>query len=95
MAIWCYSLQSGMGEAEREKLFVVVVGPIAEIDCPLCVGEDENGAPLVVDGWVISALEASRVHQARSVIGSDARDFYGGRQHEPIQPSELRHVAYC
>ncbi|KAI0036574.1 midasin [Vararia minispora EC-137] len=89
MAVWCYALQSGMGEAERDKLLAEVVGPIFSTECLLNVGHDVHGSIMTIDGWLIVAHEASRVHQTRTAISGDVQDFYGGRTHDPIRQSEL------
>ncbi|VDB91850.1 unnamed protein product [Peniophora sp. CBMAI 1063] len=87
MAVRCYALQSEMGEGERERMELEVVGRIDEVDCPLYAGPDISGKDLAIDAWVIAAIEARRVQEERDAIGADNTDFYGDQ--DPIQQAEL------
>ncbi|KZV73642.1 hypothetical protein PENSPDRAFT_268056 [Peniophora sp. CONT] len=87
MAVRCYALQSGMGEGERERMEMEVVGRIDEVDCPLYAGLEASEKEIIIDAWVVAATEARRVHAEREAIGADDTDFYGAQ--EPILQSEL------
>lgn len=80
LAIRCYAYQSGMGEAEREKLEKKVLsmkeGDVCSIDCWVSDGgfgsmdvdtgtEGPNG---MLDGWVLPLLEVQRVREMREEI---------------------------
>ena len=80
-----------MGEGERGKMELEVVGKIDEVDCALHAGQDASGKDIIIDAWVIAATEARRVHEERRFIGADDTDFYG--QQDPILQSELRSVS--
>ncbi|KAJ7066736.1 hypothetical protein C8F01DRAFT_1348011 [Mycena amicta] len=66
LAIRCYALQSGMGEAEREKLEHRVLGGFTE--CPLHYGFDRDGSRKEVDAWIMPLVEAQRVQDIRKEI---------------------------
>ncbi|KAI0060319.1 hypothetical protein BV25DRAFT_1871299 [Artomyces pyxidatus] len=89
LAVRCYSLQSRMGEAEREKLEKELVGSDSDIDCPVEFGEDADGQRRLVDGWLLPIIEAKRVHEARSTIASDQQNFFEGPEESRIELSEL------
>ncbi|KAJ7797645.1 P-loop containing nucleoside triphosphate hydrolase protein [Mycena olivaceomarginata] len=69
LAIRCYSLQSGMGEAERETLESQVLG---KADCPLEYGCQE------MDAWVMPVFEVKRIQEMRRAIVNEPQTFYGG-----------------
>ncbi|KAG7088114.1 hypothetical protein E1B28_012139 [Marasmius oreades] len=76
LAIRCYALQSGMGEAERVKWEQRVVGTDSEVDCPLDYGVDEQGARVQVDGWLLPVLEYQRVRDARNALITEHQGYY-------------------
>ncbi|KAL0578801.1 AAA ATPase midasin [Marasmius crinis-equi] len=76
LAIRCYALQSGMGEAEREKWEKKMVGRDSEVDCPLNYGVDESGNEVQVDGWLLPVLEYQRVRDARNALVDEPQGFY-------------------
>lgn len=89
MALRCYALQSGMGEAEREKIEREVLGEACGVDCEVAYGEEK------VDGWLLPVLESRRVKELRDRIARDECDFYAREEGEVvqhIQPEELRYV---
>ncbi|KAF8139191.1 hypothetical protein K438DRAFT_1996249 [Mycena galopus ATCC 62051] len=67
LAIRCYSLQSGMGEAERETLECAVLG---EADCPLEYGLNK------MDAWVMPVFEVKRIQDMRRAIVNQPQTFY-------------------
>lgn len=69
LAIRCYSLQSGMGEAERETLESQVLG---KADCPLEYGCQE------MDAWVMPVFEVKRIQEMRRAIVNEPQTFYEG-----------------
>ncbi|KAF8630919.1 hypothetical protein AX17_005277 [Amanita inopinata Kibby_2008] len=71
LAIRCYAMQVGMGEAEREKMErEVLQGEPFGPDCPLEYGKTFDGGKHLVDGWVLPVLELERVRTWRSEIPS-------------------------
>ncbi|KAJ7288003.1 P-loop containing nucleoside triphosphate hydrolase protein [Mycena rebaudengoi] len=68
LAIRCYSLQSGMGEAEREKLERATLGDARTVDCPLLDG--------TMDAWIMPALEMQRVQEMRNALLGTSPTFY-------------------
>ena len=93
LAIRCYALQSGMSEAEREKLETEVLGPIWEVDCQLHYGEDVDGKTQKIDGWLLPALESKRVIDARNAIIQDHQEYYifdEGEEPQTISIADLR-----
>lgn len=90
LAIRCYALQSGMGEAERLKLEQEVLGEPCGVDCPLNYGQELDGTETVVDGWVMPAFEVQRVRAEREELATNCIDFYSGEETVPcIQDDDL------
>jgi midasin len=86
LAIRCYAYQSGMGEAEREKLEAKVLrmkeGEMCSVDCWVSDGgfvsvEKSEGEKMslngngMLDGWVLPGLEVQRVRHMREEICRD------------------------
>jgi len=95
LAIRCYAMQSGMGEAEREKLETEILGEACGIDCQIGYGENIDGSSSDMDGWIMSAFEAKRIIDARNSIFSDPHDYFTfeeGEDCEPIRLTDLRQV---
>jgi hypothetical protein len=92
LAIRCYALQSGMGEAEREKLEIEVLGEICGVDCPIDYGQEVDGGRKEVDGWILPITEAKRVTDARSAIVLEPQDYYSLEDGDFSQPIQLRSV---
>ena len=92
LAIRCYAMQSGMCEAEREKLENILIGSMAHTECLLEIGQDLHGNPNVVDGWLLPVIEKQRIHDLLDSIASDTRDFSMGQGDNYIRPSDLRCV---
>ncbi|TFK52493.1 P-loop containing nucleoside triphosphate hydrolase protein [Heliocybe sulcata] len=90
LAIRCYSLHVGMGEAEREKLEQQVLGELCGEDCPVAFGEDINGVQKIVDGWMLPALEEFRLQELRNAISRERHDYYATDEDEPVEPLMLR-----
>ncbi|KAF9454871.1 midasin [Macrolepiota fuliginosa MF-IS2] len=85
LAIWCYALQSGMGEAEREKLERKVLGmrdgEVCSVDCWVSSGgyvkKDEEGKDKIFDGWVLPMLELKRIKRIREGLSDvELDEFY-------------------
>ncbi|THH20578.1 hypothetical protein EW146_g790 [Bondarzewia mesenterica] len=89
LAIRCYALQSCMGEAERERMEREVIGPEADVDCPIQFGMDESETSRVIDGWMLPIIEAKRIGDSRNAIASDSHNFYAAGEDDPIQSDEL------
>ncbi|KAF7294417.1 Midasin [Mycena kentingensis (nom. inval.)] len=68
LAIRCYALQSGMGEAEREKLENEVFGDAKGVELPLEYAPALDGTPKEVDAWILPFVEVRRVHDLRQRI---------------------------
>ncbi|KAJ3919281.1 midasin nuclear AAA ATPase [Lentinula edodes] len=60
LAIRCYALQSGMGEAEREKWETATLGELYTVDCTLGYGDALDGSHLTIDGWLMPITELER-----------------------------------
>ena len=92
LAIRCYAMQSGMSEAEREKLETTLIGSMAHVECPLEFGLDRHGRTNVIDGWLLPVTETQRIHDSRNAIATDTRDFSMGQGDVSIRPFDLRCV---
>lgn len=107
LAIRCYAFQSGMGEAEREKLERKVLGmkddEMCSVDCWVSPGgygkKDEEGKERLLDGWVLPALEMHRVRGMREGLTDvDLEEYYGFDEDEQriyIEESDLRYGFGC
>ncbi|KAF8073543.1 midasin nuclear AAA ATPase [Lyophyllum atratum] len=92
LAIRCYALQSGMGEAEREVMEKEVLGEPYGVDCQMEYGTDVDGSRKEVDGWIMPVVELQRVKDTREKIAQEDHGYYDvgeGESFSPIQPSEL------
>ncbi|TFY72597.1 hypothetical protein EVG20_g419 [Dentipellis fragilis] len=89
LAIRCYALQSGMGEAERGTLEEEVVGKDSEVDCPLEFGQNINGEANIVDGWILPILEARRLWECRDAIAADTQNYFTEDHTNVIGDSDL------
>ncbi|KAG7445730.1 P-loop containing nucleoside triphosphate hydrolase protein [Guyanagaster necrorhizus] len=88
LAIRCYALQSGMCEAECEKLQHEILGDACGLDCPLEYGQNIDGSVVEVDGWIMPVLEVKRVRDARNHIAMHVNDYFLEERTIPL--SELR-----
>jgi midasin len=92
LAIHCYALQSGMCEAEREKLEKKVLGDLCGVDCRIGCGQDIQGTPQELDGWLLPVLEVKRITDARNALIIEPKDFYSaedGDHGQSLTPSDL------
>ena len=91
LAIRCYALQSGMGEAEREKIECQVLGQICGVDCQLEYGQNIDGSLIEVDGWIMPVTELQRVRDMREDIVTTQHDYFAveGDFSLPICSSDL------
>jgi midasin len=87
-------MQSGMSEAEREKLENTLIGSKAHIECPLEFGLDLHGHVNVIDGWLLPVIETQRIHDSRNAIATDTRHFFMGQGDISIKPFDLRYVLF-
>jgi midasin len=92
LAIRCYCLQSGMGEAERVKMEKQVIGDVSERDCPITYGMDIDGTMLQMDGWTFPAFEVRRISDARISIAQEALDYYLTEEGEAVEPIKLEEL---
>ncbi|KAJ7195538.1 P-loop containing nucleoside triphosphate hydrolase protein [Mycena pura] len=76
LAIRCYSLQSGMGEAERETLEHTVLGDVSGVEFPLEYGQNASGSRKEIDTLIMPALEVQRVQDMRREIIDIPQTFY-------------------
>ncbi|KAJ7625290.1 midasin nuclear AAA ATPase [Mycena polygramma] len=83
LAIRCYSLQSGMGEGERETLERAVLGDLCVADCPLEYGRNADGSLKEMDAWVLPVFEVQRIQEMRAAIAERPQAFYDGAGMEP------------
>lgn len=97
LAIHCYSLQSGMGEAERIKLEQRYVGDVGTIDCPISYSVNTDGSTYVLDGWLLPAIEATRVADFWKSSAEDTPDYYNETEgiFESFSETDLRWVTAC
>jgi len=76
LAISCYFLQSGMGEAEKIKLEQRYVGNVVTVDCPISYSVNTDGSIHVLDGWVLPAAEATRIAEFWKSSAEDVPDYH-------------------
>jgi hypothetical protein len=86
-------MQSGMCEAEREKLENTLIGSMAHAECLLEFGQDLHGNANVIDGWLLPVVEKQRIHDSLHSIASGKGDFPMGQGDNCIRPSDLRCVS--
>ncbi|KAL1666977.1 hypothetical protein GGF50DRAFT_125186 [Schizophyllum commune] len=89
LAIRCYALQSGMGEAERERIEKQIFGEVGGPDCPLEYGVDEQGNTIITDGWLMPLRELQRVQNARNDMVATPYDYFEGMEDSPIDETVL------
>lgn len=89
LAIRCYTSQSGMCEAEHEKLQQEILGDACGAGCPLEYGHNIDGSVVEVDGWIMPVLEVKRIRDARNHIAVNVNDYFSEEQ--AILASELRY----
>ena len=65
-----------MGEAERIKLEQRYVGDVGVIDCPTSYSVNTDGSIYVLDGWVLPAVEATRVAAFWKASTEGTPDYY-------------------
>lgn len=92
LAIRCYAIQSGMCEAEREKLENTLIGSMAHTECLLEFGQDLHGNANVIDGWLLPVIEKQRIHDSLNSIASGTKDFTMEEGDNCLRPSDLRCV---
>jgi midasin len=93
LAIRCYSLQSGMGEAERIKIERRIIGEPFMNDFSIISGQNLDGRTKKMDGWMLPVVELRRVREEREEIVTLVNDFYSQEQANEvsnIQDSDLR-----
>lgn len=92
LAIRCYALQSGMGESEREKLEQKIFGEPCSVDCPLDFGQNDDGFPASVDGWIMPVIEMKRIQEAREALVAEPQDYYSVEDDSgaPLCATDLR-----
>ncbi|KAG5644766.1 hypothetical protein DXG03_007674 [Asterophora parasitica] len=88
LAIRCYALQSGMGEAEREAMEKEVLGEPYGVDCQMEYGANGDGSRVEVDGWIMPVVELQRVKDTREKIAQEDHGYFEEAS-SPIQPTEL------
>lgn len=76
LAIRCYFLQSGMGEAERIKLEHRYVGDVRTVDCPISYSVNADGSIYTLDGWILPAVEAIRIADFWKASAEGVPDYY-------------------
>ncbi|GLB38607.1 putative P-loop containing nucleoside triphosphate hydrolase protein [Lyophyllum shimeji] len=92
LAIRCYALQSGMGEAEREVMEKEVLGEQYGVDCQMEYGTDLDGTRKEVDGWIMPVIELQRIKDTREKIAYEDHGYYvfdEGESPSHVQPSDL------
>ena len=65
-----------MGEAERIKLEQRYVGDVDTVDCPISYSVNTDGSIYALDGWVLPAVEATRIADFWKLSPEDAPDYY-------------------
>ncbi|KAF5380682.1 hypothetical protein D9757_007075 [Collybiopsis confluens] len=91
LAIRCYALQSGMGEAGREQWEKTTFGELYSVDCALEFGDALDTSQIIIDGWLLPVTELERVRTARNALVTEFHDFYSheGEIPQTIGPSDL------
>ncbi|KAJ7432805.1 P-loop containing nucleoside triphosphate hydrolase protein [Mycena galericulata] len=89
LAIRCYSLQSGMGEAERETLERTVLGERCAVDCPIEYGQNLDGSRKEMDAWVMPVFEVRRIQEMRNAIVENSQNFYDLVEDDRMEPLAL------
>ncbi|KAJ7673557.1 hypothetical protein B0H17DRAFT_1208374 [Mycena rosella] len=89
IAIRCYALQSGMGEAERETMERAALGDACAVDCPLEYGRNVDGSLREVDGWVMPVVEVQRIQEMRKGIVDNPQTFYEFAEGDEAEPLAL------
>jgi midasin len=92
LAIRCYALQSGMGEAEREKMERQVLGEICGPDCLLDYGQNIDGSRKEVDGWIMPVIELERVRDMRNDMVTTQHDYFSIDEGDPCTPIDPSHL---
>lgn len=94
LAIRCYFLQSGMGEAERIKLEQRYVGDVSTVECSISYSVNTDGSTYTLDGWVLPAVEATRTADFWKLASEDIPDYYHETEAmvESFSGSDLRWV---
>lgn len=84
-----------MGEAERTKIEVEVLGKACEEDCPIHYGEEVDGSERQIDGWLLPIVELERVQNARNDIISAPYDYYSPSEDQTmtLKAPDLRQVS--
>lgn len=93
LAIRCYSLQSGMGEAERIKIERRIIGEPFKDDFGVILGQNLDGTKAEVDGWMLPVLELQRIREEREELVTLVDGFYSQEEADEsarIQDSDLR-----
>ena len=65
-----------MGEAERIKLEQLYVGDVSTVDCPISYSVNPDGSIYTLDGWVLPAVEATRIADFWKQPTEDVPDYY-------------------
>ncbi|KAJ6530392.1 midasin nuclear AAA ATPase [Mycena vulgaris] len=89
LAIRCYALQSGMGEAERETMERATLGEVCGVDCPLEYGQNPDGSRSEIDGWVMPVFEVKRIQETRRRIAENSQTFYDFPEGDTLEPLDL------
>lgn len=95
LAVRCYSLQSGMGEAERIKMEKRYVGDVGTVDCPISYSVNTDGSTYLLDGWILPAVEATRIADFWKLSAADTPNYYREteRTGELFSENDLRFMA--
>lgn len=83
-----------MGEAERIKLEQRYIGDVGTIDCPIFYSVNTDGSVYVLDGWVLPAVEATRIAHLWKSSTEDVPDYYCETEGtvESLSEADLRWV---
>ncbi|KAJ7451619.1 midasin nuclear AAA ATPase [Mycena latifolia] len=85
LAIRCYALQSGMGEAERETMERATLGEACAVDCPLEYGQNLDGSQREMDAWVMPVFEVQRIQETRKEIVDNPQTFYDFAEDDDVE----------
>lgn len=75
LAIRCYAMQMRMGESERITLERRILGEIGLADCNILVGQDQMGADVFADGWLLPMIEVKRIQDQRQSF-CEPQDYF-------------------
>jgi midasin len=83
-----------MGEVERINLEHRYAGDVDTVECPISYSVNTDGSIYALDGWVLPAIEATRVANFWKSSIEEVPDYYCETEEiaEPFSENDLRWV---